>query len=69
MKQVAIIVKDDVTELNKRLSIGYQVSSNYGLADGSYMFIMYKYETRELSISETAPTRAGGYLTITQTEG
>ena len=46
MKQVAVVVKDDVTELNKRLASGFQVSTNYRLENGDHMFIMYKYEAQ-----------------------
>ena len=47
MKQVAVIVKDDVTELNKRLASGFQVSTYYRLENGDHMFIMVKYENRD----------------------
>lgn len=50
MKQVALIVTGDVTELNKRLSTGYTVYTNYILSNGSVMFILSKYEQKSGSI-------------------
>lgn len=64
-KQVALIVTDDLTDLNKRLASGYRIYNNYSLANGTNMFLLSKYvATPETSLTREAgavPTRDLGY--------
>jgi hypothetical protein len=46
-KQVALIVSDDVTELNRRLSTGFRVYNNFTMVNGSVMFILVQYNNRD----------------------
>jgi dynactin complex subunit len=48
-KEVSLILKDDVTELNKRLKEGYTVNQNMQLAEGM-LIILTKY------VAETSST-------------
>jgi hypothetical protein len=45
-KQVALIVSDDVTELNRRLSTGFRVYNNFTMNNGTIMFILVQYNNR-----------------------
>lgn len=42
-KQVALIVTDDLTDLNKRLATGYRIYNQYTLGNGNNMFLLTKY--------------------------
>lgn len=46
-KQVALIVSDDVTELNRRLSTGFRVYNNFTMVNGSVIIILNKYNNRD----------------------
>ncbi len=69
-KQVAVIVTDDVTELNKRLSTGYSVYNNFTMNNGHVLFILRKYEqsklpSRALQAETGTDVRAGYSYTLT----
>jgi hypothetical protein len=49
-KQISLIVKDDVTALNKRLKEGYSVNNTIQLADGM-LIVLAKYVADERSVA------------------
>jgi hypothetical protein len=66
-KRAALIVKDDVTELNKRLTTGYHVNSSYTMANGDHLFILVKYERDRQVYREAEVPSISGVLTTAST--
>jgi hypothetical protein len=66
-KRVALIVKDDVTELNKRLTSGYNVNNTLNMANGDHLFILVKYERDRQVYREAEVPSIAGVLTTAST--